>query len=288
MAWIIPTRKYQDLRARYHTCTCPPDAEITYNWRDMRVVDADFEQPNSSSVDRYVWYTVGCYDCGQHVLDSIPFGVSLTGYALLMDARAETTEYIVDVNGGVLPENWDLHIRETVADAICSIWDRYHKAGGITGSCSHLLARDSELKVLYNSINLVKADYDKQRHGFTGPESVLRGTIVSAGHAMLGKQADDICTLIENSIPRQIYGKKYYYLPLPPHMVKPLSSCVSYAAGYPVQLATHLFATYGDTAAHSLSEAAYISSFVSSHKTNVRYFRLVITALAHYYHKIVE
>ncbi|GFE56730.1 hypothetical protein [Geobacter sp. AOG1] len=282
MAWRIPTAKHDALRARFHTCTCAPDADVTYDWRDMRVIDIDFEQPGTATSDRCIWYAIGCYDCGNYVLDNMPFGIQETGYELFSAAKAEATEYIIDLNGVPLAPDDELAIRVTTAEAVRDIWSRYCE-DGITGT-PNLLMHDGELKLLYDSIKLVIADSAKLPHAGISRDSDLSGAINSTGIAYLQKLADEMIFRFHTATPRIFYGKNYHYLKLHQHMAQPITSCIAYAAGHPTQMAQYLFATYGDAIARGLCESDYIRSFEASRKSITPYYRLLMADLAHYYH----
>ncbi|RII28378.1 MAG: hypothetical protein CXR31_00330 [Geobacter sp.] len=282
MTWSVPTAKHDALRARYHTCTCPSGAEITYNWRDMNVVDADFEQAAVSSSDRYIWYTIRCFDCGNYVLDNMPFGIQETGYALFCEAKALATEYAIDVNGAHLDPDYELAIRVVIAEAVRDIWHRYCQ-GNETSTCSHLLMHHGEYKLLYDCIRCVLTDFAQLKPVSVSPGSDLSRAIDCMGIACLEKLAEEMIFRFRTATPRILYGKNYHYLHLPLHMAQPATHCITYAAGNADKMAHYMFATYGKTVARGLSEADYIRSFESSRESIAPYYRLLLANLTHFH-----
>jgi hypothetical protein len=257
----------------------------------MNVVDADFEDNEIRTGKRKIWITIGCHTCGHHVLDSIPFTVGKTGYSLLPEARAQVTEFILEVNGREqLADIYEVSLRSKAALEINAVWDRYYPEPLLDPTCTNLLLNNSELCMMSDCIRLIDKEFDLLPHGGTSNEIALRGITGDAGRILLGELAKDMssraCNESATDMSRTVRRETYHSLPLPKNMVTAIARCIAYAIGNPEQMAHYLFATYGDRISDGMTEDDFVSQYVKFHE-HLRVFpRMLMCNLSHYYKHI--
>jgi hypothetical protein len=252
----------------------------------MSVVDLDCEKPDIKTVRRKIWYTVGCYSCGNQVLESMPFGAGKTGYALLSEARAQASEYFLDVNGSCqLADVYELAFRNATAQEVRDAWDK-HCPSSKDRNCTSLLIHKNELRIMADCVKLVIAGFCRLPRGGIAPDAAFLCIMADAGHVILNELADDMFARTSNTHPsanaRTIRGRTYYPMPLPPYLAQFVARCIAHASGNPEQLAHHLFAEYGDAVSNGQSETEFIGGFVAAHGLYRPYFRTIMLNLAHY------
>lgn len=288
MRWTVPAAKHKELLVKHYTCTCPEGTQRDYNWRAMRVVDVDFEQAHIASKRRHIWYSIGCLNCGNAVLDGEAFGAGFTGYSLFMEAKALIAEYSIDVRGGVgaLEEVYELGLRNETATEVRNLWDQYYPAPAKLASCPLLLIK-SDLRTMHDCLRIAINAFNRIPRIGADPNVALTGILADAGRAALTELADAMFARIRNTDPRakppRVIAKgTYYEMPITPIQAELVIRCLARATSNAEELARHIYATYPEIFSKDMTEADLIRRYTRAQEFLQHFYRTIMHNLAHY------